>query len=100
MICCDRSQLTVIPQHALPLLEDAVLRYEREQGVLTRESLFGADILAEHPSLQQKRSMLLKDTSSFYDDIFTNIVSSDRKHLEEAILKHFNITSRLSKLIG
>ena len=69
------------------------------QGTLTLESNFGIDPLKDSENLQRKRDCLYKRQVPSFEDIFTNVASSDGQYFCDSISIFENITKRLSDLI-
>lgn len=72
-------------------MDEAVLKYEQYQGLLTRESTFGRDPLSSRMDLMRRREQCF--TPSF-EDIFSDIVSSNGELFVEAMREFGQLTER------
>ena len=89
--------ITSIPSSSIPSLVEAVSSYEQHQGILTRFSMFGTDPLAGRS--RGGRIIYSKKNNPNFDQLFTNIVSSDGQMFLHALLNFKELTERLVNLI-
>ena len=77
MLAQQNCGITSIPPSSIPSLDEAVMNYEQYQGVLTRFSVFGNDPLSAREVLMKRRELLFAESNPDFNQLFTNVVSSD-----------------------
>ena len=83
----------------LPEMNAAADEYEQRGGSLTRENVFGVDLLHGREDLIALRDKHFHSDVGSFEQIFTNVISNDGHLFEQALITFFSLTHRLSQLI-
>ena len=75
------------------------MNYEQYQGVLTRFSVFGNDPLSAREDLMKRRELLFAESNPDFNQLFTNVVSSDGELFFKALMNYKQLTNRLVDLM-
>lgn len=90
--CCTTS----VPLSSIPSLDEAVLSSEQHQGgILTRENAFGNDPLSSRMDLMRRREYLFAESHPGFEDIFSDVVSSNGQTFLNALHGFGRFTERL-----
>ena len=96
VIALQNRGTSAIQMSSLLTMEEAALSYRQHQGILTEFNTFGSDPLSERNDLVRRRLQLFNPS---YDELFTNVVSSDGQQFIDAIMRFISITQQLYSLI-
>ena len=99
MLSQQNCGITSIPPSSIPSLDKAVMNYEQYQGVLTRFSVFGNDPLSAREDLMKRRELLFAESNPDFNQLFTNVVSSDGELFFKALMNYKQLTNRLVDLM-
>ena len=91
------NKVFTLPQPSiLPTVADAVAAYEGEGGHITYTEPYGVDLLANHPSLQQQRTMQFLSRFSSFDTIFYHLVNGEPQLFKQGLQYFIDLTISLN----
>lgn len=90
---------TPLPPNTLPSTHMARDMYLEQGGDLTAFSYCGNDPLRNRQDLVERRDRLFYDRNPSYQEIYSNVSSSDGQQLKCAILSFIGITESLQQLL-
>ena len=99
MLSQQNCGIKSIPPSSFPSLDEAAMNYEQYQGVLTRFSVFGNDPLSAREDLIKRRELLSAESNPDFNQLFTNVVSSDGELFFKALMNYKQLTYRLVDLM-
>ena len=84
-----------IDEGIIPTVSEAVIMYEANGGVLTRDPTFGFDPLLRRYDLIESRKALFDRNSVEASIIFSNTVHGDSQLLQQTLLIYYDLTQQL-----
>ena len=99
MLAQQNCGITSTTPTLIPSSDEAVMNYEQYQGVLTRFSVFGNDPLSAREDLMKRRELLFAESNPDFDQISTNVVSSNGELFFKALMNYKQLTNRLNDLM-
>ena len=99
----ENMNLTIRTQHldkgVIPTISEAVIMYEANGSLLTRDPKFGFDPFLRRFDLYESRKTLFYRNSVEASIIFTNTVHGDSQLLQQTLLLYYDLTQQLMENI-